>query len=166
MTVLHRLGTRLSAYVAAVARSPPLFGLVVGLWIAVLSAFTLANPLIAFLVTAPTAMLFWYGVLYASDRLRGTDAGESTPLASADTQRSEADSASGRLGGLFGGDDRDDAPTEERAIQRLRTRYAEGEIDHEEFERRLEALVETEGLLDGSGDDRAADRERSVARER
>jgi len=165
MTVLHRLGTRLSTYVSAIARSPPLFGLVVGLWLAVLSAFTLANTLMTFLVTAPTAMLCWYGVLYAADRLRDTDARGSGVVGSDGAQRSADASDSGRLGGLFGGDG-DDAPDEERAIRRLRTRYAEGEIDHEEFERRLDALVETEGLLDGSASDPAADRGRSVARER
>lgn len=166
MTVLQRLGTRLSAYVSAVARSPPLFGLVVGLWLAVLSAFTLANPLTTFLVTAPTAMLCWYGVLYAADRLRGTDAERAGVVGSNAAPTREDASTHGPLGGLFGQESGADAPDEERAIRRLRTRYAEGEIDHEEFERRLDALVETEGLLDGSGPGPTTDRERPVARER
>ena len=39
---------------------------------------------------------------------------------------------------------------DESAIERLRERYAAGDLSDEEFERRLARLVETEDLLDGS----------------
>jgi uncharacterized membrane protein len=62
------------------------------------------------------------------------------------------------------------------ALQRLRERYAAGEIDDVEFERRLERLLETEGvevpegadLTDsaGAGVDLSAKREREPERER
>ena len=164
MTVLHRLGTRLSEYVSAVARSPPLLGLVVGAWIAVMSLFTYANPVTAFLVVAPATMLLWYGVLYAAGRLRGTT--ESNGLGTTDAVDATGTTESGSIG-LFGGGGSDDA-ADERPIQRLRTRYAEGEIDHAEFERRLEALVETEGLSgQGPGPAESGDAgTRSVERER
>ncbi|WP_203229192.1 SHOCT domain-containing protein [Halobellus captivus] len=159
MTVLHRLGTRLSEYVSAVARSPPLFGLVVGVWLAVLTMFTATNPVTAFLVVAPATMILWYGVLYAAGRLRRQADEPNRFERSADGAASRTLGRSNGLFGLRGDDD----PVDERPIQRLRTRYAEGDIDHAEFERRLEALVETEDLLDTESDEVAT---RQIERER
>lgn len=42
-------------------------------------------------------------------------------------------------------------------VERLRSRYANGEIDETEFERKLERLIETEDL-----EERTSDRERSL----
>lgn len=65
-----------------------------------------------------------------------------------------------------------DDDADDDALQRLRERYAAGEIDEVEFERRLEALLETEDLdpppgsgrrpdaTDSWGNARAAERER------
>jgi hypothetical protein len=150
MTVLNRLGTRLSEYVSAVARSPPLLGLVVGAWIAALSMFTAANPVTAFLVVAPATMLLWYGVLYAAGRLRGTS-DESVGFGATDSEGVDAAKTTETGSIEFFGGGNDDAP-DERPIRRLRSRYAAGEIDHAEFERRLEALVETERLSDEGSD--------------
>lgn len=71
------------------------------------------------------------------------------------------------------GDERND---EDDALQRLRERYAAGEIGDAEFERRLERLLETEGVevpegadstgSAGAGVDLSADRERERERER
>ena len=41
-----------------------------------------------------------------------------------------------------------ESTTEEEALETLRNRYARGEIDEAEFERRLEALLETESVDD------------------
>jgi len=78
-----------------------------------------------------------------------------------------------RPSGATRGDERDD---EDDALQRLRERYAAGEIDDVEFERRLERLLETEGvevpdgadLTDsaGAGVDLSADADRERERER
>ena len=165
MTVLHRLGRRLSGYVSAVARSPPLLGIVVGVWLALLSLFTAANPVTAFLVVAPATMLLWYGVLFAVGRYRGQSAESSGVSATGGVDATRTTETSST--GLLGGRESDDA-VDERPIQRLRTRYAEGEIDHAEFERRLEALVETEERS-GNASTTAASGDavtRSVERER
>ncbi|MFB6140183.1 MAG: SHOCT domain-containing protein [Halosimplex sp.] len=68
-----------------------------------------------------------------------------------------------------------DAEESDDALQRLRERYAAGEVDDVEFERRLERLLETEGIevpdhvdLDrtaGAGADVSAERERETERE-
>jgi uncharacterized membrane protein len=64
---------------------------------------------------------------------------------------------------------RDDDPVDEQqaALDRLRDRYASGEIDEPEFERRLERLLETETVEDaaarGSQD---VDRPRTTGTER
>ncbi|WP_049922629.1 SHOCT domain-containing protein [Halopiger djelfimassiliensis] len=42
----------------------------------------------------------------------------------------------------------DEAATADDPLARLRNRYADGELSHAEFERRLEALVETETVAD------------------
>jgi len=149
MTALHRLGSRLSAYVSAVVESPPLLGLVAGAWIAVLSFFNATNPVVAFLTLAPTVMILWYGVLYGARRLRGESFAEST----SQSATTYAGSAAARE------EDVDD----DRALARLRERYADGEIEHEEFERRLEALLATENLLQEP--DSAVSREPSTIRE-
>ncbi|QLH84478.1 SHOCT domain-containing protein [Halosimplex pelagicum] len=77
-----------------------------------------------------------------------------------------------RTTGATRGDERD---SEDDALQRLRERYAAGEIDDVEFERRLERLLETEGVevpegVDptgsaGAGVDLSADRQRERERE-
>jgi hypothetical protein len=136
MTALHRLGSRLSAYVSAVVESPPLLGLVAGAWIAVLSLFTAANPVMAFLTVAPAVMILWYGVLYGARRLRGESFAESA-----------SQPATTRAGSVAA---RDEDVGDDRALVRLRERYADGEIDHEEFEERLEALLATEDVLSGA----------------
>lgn len=70
--------------------------------------------------------------------------------------------------------DREHAETGDDALQRLRERYAAGEIDDVEFERRLERLLETEDVevpdhvtVDAADDDtpRARGRERTPERE-
>lgn len=65
----------------------------------------------------------------------------------------------------------DSAP--EDALERLRTRYADGELSDAEFERRLETLLETETvadveqyLADRRGTDRPADRDVADAGDR
>jgi hypothetical protein len=50
--------------------------------------------------------------------------------------------------------------SEEEALETLRNRYARGEIDEAEFERRVEALLETESV-----DDAAAYADRETLRE-
>lgn len=45
-----------------------------------------------------------------------------------------------------------ESETEDDALQRLRERYAAGEIDEAEFERRVERLIETEGVDVTGGD--------------
>lgn len=52
----------------------------------------------------------------------------------------------------------------EPALDRLRRRYAEGELTDEQFERKLQLLLETETLEDV--EERAARREREQLRER
>ncbi|GAB6879391.1 hypothetical protein JCM17823_16650 [Halorubrum gandharaense] len=44
----------------------------------------------------------------------------------------------------------DEPETTEEALETVRWRYASGEIDESEFERRLEALLETEAVEDAS----------------
>ena len=45
------------------------------------------------------------------------------------------------------------------ALAVLRERYARGEIDHDEFESRVNRLLDTEGILDGDDRDVALERE-------
>ncbi|TKX59978.1 SHOCT domain-containing protein [Halorubrum sp. SS7] len=55
------------------------------------------------------------------------------------------------------------------ALERLRTRYANGDLTDEQFERKLDRLLETETPEDAAEwaeRNRAADRERDVERER
>jgi hypothetical protein len=57
------------------------------------------------------------------------------------------DPSDGRRSGRSRRGDRDpEAEGYDAALERLRERYAAGEIDEEEFERRVERLVETAGL--------------------
>jgi uncharacterized membrane protein len=55
--------------------------------------------------------------------------------------------------------------TTEDPLATLRERYATGEIDEEEFERRLDRLLETEELADRIDDDDATERRQSRERE-
>lgn len=70
MTTLQTLGRWLSAQVAALRESPPLFGLVVDLWVALLTVGTAGTPFTAFLATAPLAGLVTYGAKHAVRRYR------------------------------------------------------------------------------------------------
>ncbi|MFD1599090.1 SHOCT domain-containing protein [Halobellus rarus] len=110
-------------------------------------------------------MLLWYGVLFAVGRYRRQSA-ESSGGSAAEGIDATGTTETGSTG-FLGRRESDDA-VDERPIQRLRTRYAEGEIDHAEFERRLEALVETEDRS-GKGSTSVTlgdDVTRSVERER
>lgn len=55
---------------------------------------------------------------------------------------------------------RSDEKREESALERLRRRYAEGELTDEQFERKLERLLETETLEDLEDRKRRIDTER------
>lgn len=76
-----------------------------------------------------------------------------SPAGSADRQRQPTD-ASATEGGA--GDTGDEDP-----VAKLRDRYARGEIGEEEFERKLDRLLETEGIdaESGSGRDRLTELE-------
>ncbi|QCC48999.1 SHOCT domain-containing protein [Halobellus limi] len=89
-------------------------------------------------------------MLYAAGRLRGTS-DESVGFGATDSEGVDAAKTTETGSIEFFGGGNDDAP-DERPIRRLRSRYAAGEIDHAEFERRLEALVETERLSDEGSD--------------
>jgi uncharacterized membrane protein len=56
------------------------------------------------------------------------------------------------------------AAGEDTALATLRERYAAGDIDEEEFERRLDALLETEDLTAESAGDASVEREFDVER--
>jgi len=57
------------------------------------------------------------------------------------------------------GVDRDVAADGVDPVERLRTRYARGELTDEEFERRLERLIETEDVEAGGTRERVFERE-------
>lgn len=64
-------------------------------------------------------------------------------------------------------DDREQSDEQQAALDRLRDRYAAGEIDEVEFERRLERLLETETVeRAASRVDKAGDRPRTIDPER
>ncbi|WP_277554539.1 SHOCT domain-containing protein [Halobaculum limi] len=56
-----------------------------------------------------------------------------------------------RLRGVGSGDDADDGDTEDDPVERLKRRYADGEIGDEEFEARLDRLLDA--------DERSAERD-------
>lgn len=57
-------------------------------------------------------------------------------------------------------DQRPDEPSRTDTLETLRERYARGELTHEEFERKLEVLMETETP---EGAERRVEREREEA---
>ncbi|MFC4550315.1 MULTISPECIES: SHOCT domain-containing protein [Halorussus] len=52
----------------------------------------------------------------------------------------------------------DQTPASDEPVARLRSRYADGELTHDEFERRLERLLETENVEAAGSRERAFDR--------
>ena len=50
-------------------------------------------------------------------------------------------------------------PASDDPVMKLRSRYADGELTHDEFERRLERLLETENVEAADSRERAFDRE-------
>ncbi|WP_162224439.1 SHOCT domain-containing protein [Halorussus amylolyticus] len=80
---------------------------------------------------------------------------------------------SGEFGDLDDGvfdaleDDESAFESDETALDRLRRRYADGDLSDEEFERRLDRLLETETLEDAKRDrNRTTDSSRERERER
>ena len=71
----------------------------------------------------------------------------------------ESDGASDHAGGIAAADERDDVSD---ALQRLRTRYANGDLTDEQFERKLDRLLETETPEDAA---EWLERNREVERE-
>jgi hypothetical protein len=125
MTLLERIGDWLAANARAVRDSPPLTGAVAGLWLFLVVLASGGNPLMAFLVAAPLVTLGMYAVDQVLGYLRdgGSEAEQSNAPA---TPYDPAD--------------------EESAIARLRERDAAGDVDHAESDRRLDALLDTEGV--------------------
>ncbi|SFG63318.1 protein of unknown function [Halopelagius inordinatus] len=138
MTALHDAGEWFSRQAETLKDNPALLGFVVALWMTTLVLVSGGNPVLAFLVLVPVLTATGYAIDGVVRRIFGDGS---------DAERSAEREY--------------EAEDEERAIERLRSRYAAGEIDHDEFERRLERLVETE-----SYDEPTADRERMRIRER
>ncbi|TKX45742.1 MULTISPECIES: SHOCT domain-containing protein [unclassified Halorubrum] len=107
-------------------------------------------------------MLFGYIVIVpVVSMLFDEEGGES------DFEEYETDPLWGRHGEAADSDD-ESADTAD-ALERLRTRYANGDLTDEQFERKLDRLLETETPEDAAEwaeRNRAADRERDVERER
>ncbi|EMA08496.1 SHOCT domain-containing protein [Haloferax denitrificans] len=144
--VLERFGSVLSREARVVARSPPLLGAVTGAWlmlIALMMGLEAHLAVVWFLVVAPTVMALAYAGRRVLRRVRGDPDG--------DGEWTRASDESGY-----------DPVDDESAIERLRERYAAGDLSDEEFERRLTRLVETEDLLAGS-QSRTRERERARA---
>ncbi|ADQ66078.1 hypothetical protein C499_10194 [Halogeometricum borinquense DSM 11551] len=151
-TLLERIGRWLSVNARAVWNSPPLTGLVVGLWMVLLSFNSASDPVSTFLTVTPTVMLLSYAV----HRLTGPSGDEESKTT--DSHRAAHRETSRRRTATQGQESASYEPTEdETAIARLRERYAAGEIGDEEFERRLDALLQTEDLT-GDKSDRARTR--------
>ncbi|WP_148416502.1 SHOCT domain-containing protein [Haloferax sp. KTX1] len=130
--VLERFGSVLSREARVVARNPPLLGAVTGAWlmlIALMMGLEAHLAVVWFLVVAPAVTALAYGGRRVLRRVRGESNGEWT----------RASDGSGY-----------DPVDDESAIERLRERYAAGDLSDEEFERRLARLVETEDLVAGS----------------
>ncbi|ELZ79299.1 SHOCT domain-containing protein [Haloferax sp. Atlit-6N] len=135
--VLERFGSALSREARAVARSPPLLGVVTGVWmmlIALMMGLEVHLAVVWFLAVAPSTAVVAYGGRRVLRRFRG-DRGESD---GEDEWARRADR------GTY------DPVDDESAIERLRERYAAGDLSDEEFERRLDKLVETESYVAGS----------------
>ncbi|WP_396611451.1 SHOCT domain-containing protein [Haloferax sp. S1W] len=130
--VLERIGALLSKEAGAVARSPPLFGLVTGFWLMLAVLIASANAQLAFTIfffATPAAMLVAYAGRRVRRRIRGEEPSENyqQPQQRERTRYEPVD--------------------DESAIEVLRERYAAGKLSDEEFERRLSALVETEEVV-------------------
>ncbi|ELZ81948.1 hypothetical protein C453_18069 [Haloferax elongans ATCC BAA-1513] len=129
---LERIGALLSKETRSIARSPPLFGLVTGIWLSVamlIATVDLQLALVTLFFAAPSAMLLGYAGHRVARRIRGEESSESRQQ----TRHQEPV--------------RYDPVDDESAIEVLRERYAAGELSDEEFDRRLSALVETEDVL-------------------
>lgn len=133
---------REEGFAAFVRRHPWQFALALAVATGGLAVLNGGSPVTAFvgffLVGAALALAFSYA----------TDAAE--------WGRELAESSAGGRSAEGG-----DSPNPDDALRRLRERYAAGHIDEEEFERRVERLLETE-----SYDELAADRDRTRVRDR
>ncbi|MCO8267482.1 SHOCT domain-containing protein [Haloferax sp. AB510] len=132
--VLERFGSALSREARVVARNPPLLGVVTGVWmmlIALMAGLEAHLAVVWFLAVAPSTALVAYGGRRALRRFRGESDGEDEWARRTDREAY-------------------DPVDDESAIERLRERYAAGDLSDEEFERRLDKLVETESYVAGS----------------
>lgn len=127
--------------------------LVTGLWLGGLftgQGWWLPALLIGYIVVVPLVALLFGD---EKDRAEWLDWEET---------ESDAETTEGRSGDT---DHRSDEQREESALAALRRRYAEGELTEEQFERKLERLLETETIEDVEDryrrerDDRATERE-------
>ncbi|MFC6823938.1 SHOCT domain-containing protein [Halopelagius fulvigenes] len=135
MSALRSASEWFSVQAETLKENPALLGFVVALWMTLLVLFSGGNPVMAFLILAPVFTAMGYGVDALIQRAFGNDAG---------TAPSRGEEYETGYGNEY------ETADEGRAIARLRERYAAGEIGHDEFERRLERLLETEELADGA----------------
>ncbi|RDZ45123.1 hypothetical protein C5B91_07650 [Haloferax sp. Atlit-10N] len=146
--VLERFGSALSLEARVVARSPPLLGVVTGVWIlliALMAGLEAHLAVVWFLAVAPSTAVVAYGGRRVLRRFRDDSGGEDEWTQTAD-------------GAAY------DPVDDESAIERLRERYAAGDLSDEEFERRLDKLVETESYVAGSQSPSGNARERAFER--
>ncbi|MGB9956760.1 SHOCT domain-containing protein [Haloferax prahovense] len=132
--VLERFGSALSREARVVARNPPLLGAVTGAWmmlIALVMGLDAHLAVVWFLIVSPSTAVLAYGGRRALRRFRGESDGEDEWARRTDREAY-------------------DPVDDESAIERLRERYAAGDLSDEEFERRLDKLVETESYVAGS----------------
>ncbi|RDI72072.1 SHOCT domain-containing protein [Halopelagius longus] len=136
MTALQNASEWFSEQAETLKENPALLGFVVALWITSLALFSGGNPVMVFLAVAPVLTAMGYGVDVLVQKMFGSD--------------DDARNGGAEFRGDYETGDQSEyeAIDEARAIERLRDRYAAGKIDHDEFERRLERLVETESLAD------------------
>lgn len=125
----------------------------------------LAALLVGYVVVVPiTAMVFgdeedvaeWWD---DADEWSGEDEAETDAAQSGGRGRDAGGAPAGASSGASTGDD-------ESALERIRRRYAEGELTEAQFERKLERLLETETLEDVEDRRWARDRERELREER
>ncbi|ADB61592.1 Protein of unknown function DUF2078, membrane [Haloterrigena turkmenica DSM 5511] len=140
-------GTRLRENATGIASM-----LVTGLWLGAMftgQGWWLAALLVGYIVVVPLVALVFGD---EADRKEWLD--DWTTDSSADVE-SDSDG------------DRTDAPADHRdALETLRDRYAAGELTDDQFERKLERLLETETLEDADEWIRDHDRERGTDGER